>query len=191
MSATNALTRPILKARCMVHATIGSNAQMRVVEDITGYTSPWFSSTSGISRLIDTGPIDLAIIRRTSGATSPTLSFNVGYRSTDGLSSTVTLTSCQFLLYYDFAEIAHTSLIATPLYIDSFPEQTNAPCLPYTPIPFWAAVRQPYKGTLPRYFNGCSLWWVAFLANRQYATGDTGTITVRHAPLWRSLRGAS
>lgn len=202
--ATAALTRKGLKPRILIHATCASNAQYRILVYFGSatkqlvYTSPWFQTTATVSTLVDAGTFSLASVRATLNLSQPLFTIVLRYRSTNGASATTTLTSSQYLLYYDFAIIntaGSVTLSNSDVYqIDQFPEQTNFACLPYYPprvlvVPTTDVTASvDYRGTLPRYWNGASLW-LAWLNSGAYNTTETATVSARHAPLFRTIRG--
>lgn len=203
-----ALTRPALKGRVLVLAECTSNAEFRV--SIYGqvllnliWQSAWFQTVAdGPQRkgVYDLGWIDLSAIRPDPGAGSaPAFNMRLDYRSTDGSSSTVTLDSTQFVLYYDWATIHpddYNIWSGRRLICSQFPEQTGRPCLPWTSsvgLTLNAAddLVEPiaWRGTLPRYYSGASLlltWSGAGL----YDAAGRAVVTATHAPLYRTLRGA-
>lgn len=202
--ATAALTRKALKARILIHATCAANAQYRVLVYFGStnkqlvYSSPWIQTTATISTLADAGTFSLASVRPSLNLSQPLFTVVLRYRSTNGASATTTLTSSQYLLYYDYAVVnasGGVTLSNSDTYlIDQFPEQTGFPCLPYYPprvlvIPTTDVVASvDYRGTLPRYWHGASLW-MAWLSSGAYTTTQTASVSVRHGPLYRTIRG--
>lgn len=206
--ASAVLTRKGLKPRIMIHATCASNAQYRILvyygTSQLVYSSPWFQTTATVSTLVDAGTFSLATARPYRGPTAPftaTSIFTVvlRYRSTNGSSATTTLTSSQYLLYYDFAVIntsGGVTLSSSDFYLfDQFPEQTDFACLPYYPPRALAILSSnavkgsiDVRGTLPRYWYGSSLW-LAWLNSEAYNTTETSTVSAYNAPLYRTIRG--
>lgn len=208
-----ALTNVALKARILGRVGGATNGASRVVVYYNTtfqaiYTSPWFLYPSGVTTLVDYGYFPLTFVRRVRGVTAPTLSVRWEYKSTNGASASNTLTSTEYLLYYDFAVInpgyTTSGNAWTVPYggtgnsrprVDSFPEQTNAVCIPYTPRGYFVngtpliTISPEVRGTLPRYWSGASFWTAWQGSNGSYPTTETATLTVTHAPLYRTIRG--
>lgn len=204
---TPVLFRQALKPRIMIHATCASNAQYKILVYFGGatkqlvYISPqWIQTTATVSTLVDTGYFSLATVRFYTGIASPSLNVVLRYRSTNGSNATVTLTSSQYLLYYDFCIIGSSGAVTltnTDSYLfDCFPVQSNIAALPYWPGRVLvthdsvATASVDYRGVLPRYWYGSSLW-LAWLDSGAYTTTQTATVTAAQAPLFRTVRGNS
>jgi hypothetical protein len=207
-----AFTRRGLKLRLFVMATVSSNAQCRIEVYGNGATSftplivsPWYGSTGGVAALLDSGAVNLwPLMRRTIGSSANyfILAY-LRYRSTDGLSSSVTVGGeTQRLLYYDLAvlNLTRSVTIGTGTHqvaLDCFPEASGVALLPYQPRGVLLGSSSPspqsgpveLRGTAPRYFSGCNLWLAWNRPNGSYNPADTGLVTVTHAPLYRTLRG--
>lgn len=201
-SVSDVLTKN-LGVRFMCRLTSASaNAQFQVrveLSPITVYTGPWVDNVGTLTQMLDLGGYSLReLIRRSKGLTSPTISIQFYIRSVSG-SVSATVTYGEVLLYYTFCELTLNNDASTKtLLLDTFAEQTNAPCLPFqTERAIVVAsnsitdiVRK--KGRLPRYVSGASLWlsWMD-TATADHTRTEQATVTVTHAALWKTFRGAS
>jgi len=215
-----AITRSGLKPRCLVQFTaLSAAAEVRLnvgyKNGLVFHTTPWTASASLLGNtsnvVIDFGTWPLPAGRRVSTMAGLNLDLYLDVRSTDGTSVTATFSFSELLLYYTFcridtlfASLASQNALPTTAYllIDGFQEQTNVPCLPYTPqawhvLTSGAEFRYPHaiRGTAPRYYSGASLYaaWMASADATTIPTRTTtytATITARQAPLYRTIRGA-
>lgn len=197
---------PGLRFGLFVHASVASNAQFRIeilLSTTTAqpiYTSPWISSTAAVAQLIYAGSIDLSVFDAGNTANAQ---IRIRYRSTNGSSASVVLTSMQYLYYYDLAiinpdytnGITSRMVFATGMFY-SGPQRgrpTSAHAWSYTlstdTVPSDAL---EIRGQLPRYRAGCSLF-CAYLTGSTglYTTSNTMTATIYHGPLYHTLRGGA
>lgn len=205
---TSLLTNASLKIRFVPHFSSSNPTAMRlrfrVVTSTSGTTNTLFTSAEVTPSSTNPQYLDMGFItnyvRRTKGITSPVLYLILDYRSPSGAATDITLNSVDILYYYTFCRISGGGAIFGSTntltgYVDCFPEQTNAPCLPY-PTPkvysqyaggdFSPAV--PIIGTPPRYYSGASLWTAWGTASAWTKTHQV-VITATNAPLYRTLRG--
>lgn len=193
-----------LRARYLARlSSISSNIQFRMI----AYTG---SSTSGVvlassnwltaeyaADLIDFGWIPLDLFQNSPVAAAGSITVGLYYRSTDGLTASASWTYDEVLFYYTFCriDVAPTSSSASNVWIVSFTEQSGRPCLPsYPQRAFRMLGTDPDiistpRGTPPQYFSGASLYLGWKQATAGHSTTDTASVTVTHAPLYRTLRG--
>lgn len=206
---TSCLTIHNLKPRILVRTSaISANARLAFQVALVGsfnnvYVSPWAypvkTGATGLITDLGTYPVDI-FRQRISGFTTPSVFISVVIGSTDGSAATMTMTYTELLLYSTFFKTTYKPSAATanaPLQVNSFPEQTNAVCLPYQVTS--VATRNganadnmfdPY-GTLPLYSPNSSLY-VAWLDGLGvHTTTAASTLTVTHAPLFQTVRGAT
>jgi hypothetical protein len=201
LTVTAALTNQV-KLRIIARVSaIAAIAQLRYTVSLGGTATiygPWTGANTTSATLLDLGGVPLAaLLRRTAGVTAPVISIGLELRSTTGASASVTLTYREYLLYYTFAAInSQSNFDSNVLQFDAFPAQTGAVCLPYS-VPY-VIVRSGtdyadfgvYRGTLPRYYAGASLYLAAMDNNYVHDTAWTYSVTTTHAPLYYTLRGA-
>ena len=191
-----------LKGRVCCVVAGASNLRVRVVATLAGntpalYTSPWMALPGGLTYLMDMGGFALTALRQTRGVSAWSPVVYLQYISSDGGLATLTLTNTEFLLYYDFCVVTEAIASTQTLALDAFPEAPNTALLPYQPrawvlLSGGRATDRAYRGTVPRYYSGASLWvaWHRSAATPNYVSTDTATLTATHAPLYRTLRGA-
>lgn len=202
-SVSPALTRN-LSVRFMCRLTSASaNSQFRVqveMNPLVVYTGDWVDNNGTSTQMLDLGGFSLReLIRRSRGLTSPTITIQFYQRSTSG-SVSATVTYGEVLLYYTFAEIDLDVETVSPafLLLDTFQEQTNYPVLPFQTERAIAVSSNTIlavgrkRGRLPRYVSGASLWlnWMDNVTPAHTRT-EQATVTVTHAPLWKTFRGNS
>jgi hypothetical protein len=203
LDVTDALTRN-LGIRFMCRLTSASaNAQFRVqveMNPLVVYTGPWVDNVDTATQMLDLGGFSLReLIRRSRGLTAPELTIQFYLRSVSG-SVSATVTYGEVLLYYTFCEIDITQAAESPafLLLDTFQEQTNAPVLPFQSERAIVVSSDSIltigrkKGRLPRYVSGASLYlnWMDMVTPAHTRT-EQATVTVTHAPLWKTFRGSS
>ena len=183
--------------------TAPSKVQLQLtIQTASGNTlwqGTWVAISTNVSaQLVDLGGSTLDALRvPLSNTTSVVLL--VTLRSSDGTSVTATLDYLEALLVYDFAIVeAANGLSAGQRYqCMAAQNMSGGGWLPLVPPvalvadssdgPVKPAV---IKGTLPRAFSGASLWVAWRETDGGHTNTDTATITINHAPLFRSLRGA-
>lgn len=192
---------PNLYCGLFVHASVASNAQFRL-EVAYGpgavspmYTTPWISSTGAVAQLIYAGAFLTSAFANGTG-TTPHIS--IRYRSTNGASAAVVVTSWQFVFFYEL-------LIVNPDYTNNISVKTitvnayDSNGFPISPVVFgfspstsYANDRLDARGTAPAYHAGCGLF-CAYMTGTTglYTTTNTMTATVNHSPLYQTLIGAS
>lgn len=199
----NLVNIPGLRLRCLVRCSITNNAELQVQSrDGTTGTIYWQSASINNSLLggnydgvYDLGPVTLPVDRTISIAT-PEYPFRWRSRSTDGSSSTVIVTSVQWLYYFDFAYVRAGFSIALSRFVFLLPTvQTGSSVT--TPIRNRAYYYDgtnlltplQYRGTLPRYWSGCSLFVQCFRVSANTTFTDTGVVSGVHYPQFRTIRG--
>ena len=184
--------------------TAPAKQQVRLTVQTASGSTLWQGSWQSLpgsnttAQLIDLQGSTLDALRTPlSGASSVIL--QAALRSTDGTSVTATLDYLEALLVYDFAMVEAASGLASGQRYQCLSAQnlSGGGWLPL--VPAQAAVCDSsdvivkpavIKGTLPRAFAGASLWAAWRESDGGHTDTDTTTITIRHAPLYRSLRGA-
>jgi len=196
------LTNSGLSLRIMLRATnVSTNLQVRVrayaVNTNTPiYTSPWISATTAAASnvLLDMGGCRLPQIYRTSGTLSFTTAVTVDVRSTTGAATTGALGYVEGISAHTWAIASRWDTSGTTS-IARFVELSGLPALP---IPQRAESLagtyygpESLRGVAPLYLPGTSLYlaWRAPGTN-VHVTSETATLTVTHAPLYHTLRGA-
>lgn len=203
--ATVYLGQRNVRLRLLVHASVASNAQFRLEVKLAGgtqalYTSPWISSTGAVAQLIDCGAIAIDALRRNFWLSAQTLSVSIRYRSTNGASAATVVTSWQFLYYYDFAILNPSyanGFSATAVVVDAFDYSSSAAArspkaYAYNGGGGGATDVIDARGTLPRYYAGCSLF-CAYLTGTTglYTVTNTMTATMQALREYHTLRGGS
>lgn len=191
MARLTTLTNPT-KARVRVTVQTASGATL--------WVGPWVQlGTNTTAQLADLGGTTLDALRVPLAGTSNILLLGE-IQSTDGTSVTATLASIEALLAYDFGAIDAAAALSTSqrLYLLGAQNLGSGPYLPLTPpaclitdtsdIPVRTA---RWRGTPPRASVGASLYLAWVDADGGHTAADTTTVTIQHAPLWRSLRGAA
>ena len=161
------------------------------------YQSPYpVAPLSTSDRFIDFGGIDMSLARLINGAGNVNLRVRVTITSADGALASFTLVDMGYWFYFEWCKLITAGGITTSeqLQISCFQELTARPTVPY---PIASAVlyntttqyltnKIEIRGTLPRMRTDASL-----LLAWNAATTATATVTATHAPLWRSLGGAT
>jgi hypothetical protein len=178
--------------------------QVRLTIQTTSGNTLWQGSwqsvpgTNTTAQLIDLQGSTLDALRTPlSGASSVIL--QAALRSTDGTSVTATLDYLEALLVYDFAMVEASGGLSTSQRYQCLAAQnlSGGGWLPH--VPAEASVRDgsdvlikpaAIYGTLPRAFAGASLWVAWRESDGGHTDTDTTTVSISHAPLYRSLRGA-
>ncbi len=184
--------------------TAPAKAQVRLTIQTASGNTLWQDGTwqtlgsNTTAQLIDLRGSSLDALRSPlTGTTSVILV--VSLRSTDGTAVTATLGYLEALLVYDFAIVEAASGLAASQSYQCLAAQnlSGGGWLPL--VPAQASVRgasdaliktAAIYGTLPRAYAGASLWVAWKEADGAHTNTDTSTITVSHAPLYRSLRGS-
>jgi hypothetical protein len=209
-TASSAIDVSTLRTRAGLHArvlarftslTSPSNAEARATIQTAGgatlWVGPWTPlSASTTGQVVDLGGAGLDALRvPLSGAAS--IKVVVTLRSVSG-SVVATLHSLQTLLAYDWG-IAESAGLASGqrLHLMGAQNLAGGGWLPLVPplglitdggdVPIAPAL---IRGTLPQARSGASLFVCWTAADGAHTATDTTTVTVKHAPLFRSLRGA-
>jgi hypothetical protein len=195
------------RARILVHASVPTNGQFRAEILLSStsaqpiYTSPWISSTGGVAQLIDCGKFDMTAYRSMHVFPS-TASMLLRYRSTDGLSASIVVTSAQFLYYYDFAVVnpTYSNGISIPrLVVGCYDYVTLSTASVLSPRAYSFVVGTntaidilDLRGSAPRYYSGCSLF-CAYLTGSTglYTPANTTTATVYGMRQYHTLKGGT
>lgn len=184
--------------------TAPSNAQVRVtVQTPAGATlwvGPWVPLGSNtVAQLVDLGGIGLDALRvPLTGTQNIVLVGEI--RSTSG-SVTATLAYLEAILAYDWCVVELPAALAASQRLHVLGAE-NLSGGPYLPLALPQAIVtdtsdspvrpcRPPRGTAPRAIQGASLYVAWVDANGAHTASDTTTLTIQHAPLWRTTRGAS
>jgi len=198
-----ALTRPGIKARAIYRfSTSSSNAIFSVVFRGSGgqiiYQTPYRALPAvATSTIFDSGPLILDAPRRNPLLSGTSLFVDLYISTTGGGAATATLDSGEFLLYYDWCQIdtGATKTSSQTITASQFQERSNWCALPFAQT---SAVLtsgnqlvqlNTIRGTLPRFWSGASLYLNWLDSTGKQANGDTATVTVTHAPLYKVFRG--
>jgi hypothetical protein len=167
----------------------------------TLWQSQWIGlpGSNTTAQLVDLQGSTLDMLRSPLTGTASVILL-VTLRSTDGTSVTATLDYLEALLCYDFAIVEAASGLGASQRYQCLAAQnmSGGGWLPL--VPAQASVRDSSDvlikpaaiyGTLPRAFAGASLWMAWRESDGGHTDTDTSTVSVSHAPLYRSLRGAS
>lgn len=185
--------------------TAPAKQQVRLTVQTASGSTLWQGSWQSLpgsnttAQLIDLQGSTLDALRTPlSGASSVIL--QAALRSTDGTSVTATLDYVEALVAYDVAIVEASGGLSTSQRYQCLAAQnlSGGGWLPL--VPAQAAVCDSsdvivkpavIKGTLPRAFAGASLWVAWRESDGGHTDTDTSTVSISHAPLYRSLRGAS
>jgi hypothetical protein len=189
-----------LRGRCLMRLTNSttSNSQLRVEMRVTSsgallFAGPWCTPTSGIATVVDCGGVPLDAIRSASGALS-TIQLSIGYRSTNGASTTVGLASNDWLLYYDFCRVDATIAVGTRLDLNCLPGVGDRPNIssgvPVALVTSGGTLidRGLCRGTAPHVRQGASLYVAWLQSGDVHSSADTASVTVRYGPQFYTLR---
>jgi len=179
--------------------TAPSNAQVRAAVQTTAgatlWTGAWVQLGSNTTaQYADLGGTTLDALRTPLTGTSNVL-VQVSIRSLSG-SVTATLSYIEAILYYDWCRVDLPSALSTSqrLWVISAQNLAGGGWLPLltaqasvtdtSDVPARPAV---VFGTAPRAVAGASLYAAWVDANGAHTNTDTTTVTVQHAPLYRTL----
>jgi len=185
--------------------TAPAKQQVRLTVQTASGSTLWQGSWQSLpgsnttAQLIDLQGSALSALRSPLTGTASVL-LQVALRSTDGTSVTATLDYVEALLAYDVAIVGASGGLSTSQRYQCLAAQnlSGGGWLPH--VPAEASVRDgsdvliksaAIYGTLPRAFAGASLWVAWRESDGGHTDTDTSTVSVSHAPLYRSLRGAS
>lgn len=205
-----ARTRNKLRLRVILRTTsISAKAQVQIslissTSSRTLWKGPWVSAGATGATLIDATPsgVPLDLIRRSELGGSDV---NVGclVRSTDGSSVSLNLHSAEYLLYYTFCRIDTTTVLLgandEALQIEQANNLNGTAYVPSSDPGAYAmdttgtdvlADIVDLRGTLPRAFSGASLYLSWMGTSFAFDSTDSAVVTVKHLPLYRTLRGA-
>jgi hypothetical protein len=184
--------------------TAPTKAQVRLTIQTASGNTLWVGQWQALpgsnttAQLIDLQGSSLDAIRSPLTGTASVI-LVVALRSSDGTAVTATLSYLEALLVYDFAIVEAASGLGSSQSYQCLAAQnmSGGGWLPL--IPAQASVRDSSDvliktaviyGTLPRAFSGASLWVAWRESDGGHTASDTATISISHAPLYRSLRGA-
>lgn len=191
---------PGLRMCILAHASVASNAQFRIellvapgIQQV--YATPWVSSTGGVAQLIYCGAITLDGARRTE---IDSYAVRIRYRSTNGSSASVVLTSMQYVFAHTFCVVNPdytNGLSVSSMYVKRFNAtgvENGRAVAPYAYGMLSGARTNllEMRGSAPLYYVGASLF-VAFVtgATGLYTPADTMTVDVLHAPQYHTIGG--
>jgi hypothetical protein len=200
-----------LRLRVMLRCTtISAKAQVKASlislnKNRTLWSGPWVAAGSTGATQIDTTPngIPLELIRRTELETGD-VNVAIYVRSTDGTSVSVNIHSAEYLLYYTFCRIDATGDLSGGVSLDYIQvEQAHNLGGQYVPLPVGVAFVGDdnggtdylddicdVRGTLPRAYSGASLYFSWLSSLYGFDATDTATVTTKHLPLYKTLRGS-
>lgn len=204
------INRPGLRVRFLLRGTQTANSEIYLtaaaVSGDTVFTSKTFR-TGLNGTIIDCGFLIPSRFRQSQSLSGASLTLTLHYRSTDGASATYGHTYAEVLKYWTFCRIDPTAGLlpanaSTYLLIDAFKENTDIACLPHQSsraliVGSGAVLHEaPMRGQAPRYvadpFGSVNGLWLAWLENSFLHTASrTATVYATHAPLYRTLRGAT
>lgn len=190
------VTNRRVKLRFMVRiASASTNLQVRMA--VGSFRSPWQTAVpagGSASVLLDCGYMSWSKLYRTAATGTHTMEWQVYVRSTNGASATGTLDYVELIPYYTWGMLPASDVNTAS--IETFVQRASMPALPIPPrgswwngSAFYAAVG--LRGQAPIYLSGAQLYvaWRAATGGNAHSTGETGTLTVTHAPLYQTLRG--
>jgi hypothetical protein len=210
-TATSSLNVSALRTRRGVHLrivarvktlTAPSVAQLRPTVQTSSGVTLWVGqwrtlSTDTTAQLIDLGATTLDGVRLPIDATV-NVKVLIELRSTSGASVTATLDYVEALICYDYCVVECSGGLAAAQRFELFAAQNLSgggwlPMMVEAGGAFNASDEQlkPARilGTLPRAYTGASLYVAWYDSGRAHTDTDTATVTINHAPLWRTMRG--
>lgn len=181
-----------------------SKAQiMATIQTASGNTlwiGPWVDlAANTTAQLVDLRGTGLESIRSPL-TTTQTIKIQCSLRTIDGSSVTATLEYIETLLAYNDVAIIESNGLGASQHYWLFGAQnlSGGGWLPISPARGGVfdssdLLTQPIsvKGTLPLARADASLYIAWQEADGGHTSSDTATITVNHAPLWRTLRGTT
>ena len=113
-----------------------------------------------------------------------------------GTSGTTIMAGLEILAYYEACVIENIVDSQFTVNLASFMERGGVPALPIAPMAYYAdssssLTTYTLRGTPPRYHPNALLWaqWVSTFGASITTRTSNANITVKHAPLYRTLRG--
>lgn len=205
-----ARTRNGLRFRVMLRVTaFSAKAQVRV-QLISAQSSenlwigPWVQANATGTTQVDCTPngVPLDIIRK-AGLTTGDVNVGLVVRSIDGTSVSVTVQSCEYLLYYTFCRVdvvnTQGGVGGSGLDFLQIEQAQNLNGTAYLPTAGSAYVVSTtggslasiaqVRGQLPRAFSGSSLYLSWLTSAFAHTNTDTAAVTTQLLPLYRSARG--
>lgn len=198
---TAALTRTGLKARFLWRLAASGAGGVFKIAVRGGTGAPFWTSTlvqapiTGAT-ILDFGEIPLGVLRQVAALAGTGFLIDLYFAGSSSTSAAV-----EVLLYYDFARITDvfaTVSSATSVFLTSFQERNNFAALPLRPnaaTVVTSTVSSPAIGTIrgqiPRYYPGTSLYLAWLTLSNDYSAADQATVSVKHAPLYHTLRGTT
>jgi hypothetical protein len=165
-------------------------------------TSPTIAlpSASASTALVDFGWFDITPLRSIQTSGLADLEVDIFLASDGGTSVTATLDYFEVLLYYTFAKISGAATTTTSLVIEQANDYNpNGIVVPSRPPRVYSIVNSSgnledlysWRGTLPRAYSGASLYasWLDS-TDTTHPTTDTANLTVKHLPIFQTLRGS-
>lgn len=211
LDSTSASIAALFAARGLRMRVIGrfsamsTNAEVRlfygVGEAPAQYTRGVIPNSS-VAQLVDFGAMTPTSRYLPSVTTTDSCFLEIQVRSTTGGAVSVTIDAIDILFYYDFCTIkllsgAMNVAVNEYLYLDNVVIRTGHPVLPRHPAQAWiftssntVAELCELRGTPPKYYSGSSLYAAWNSPSVAHATTQAATISVFHAPLYKTLRGA-
>ena len=207
MAAASLMTNRGLKARVIGRfSAMSANAEVRINYGIGGLqvqTTRGVIPGNTIATIVDFGVLRPPPLYLASVTANEDLLIACQARSTNGGAISVTLTYLELILYYDWCRVktigSEIDVSANQyLFLDSYVEKSGYAAQPRHPARAWVytssdGIQLPceVRGTPPRYFSGASLYAAWYDISLAHATTQAATITAKHAPQWKTLRGAN
>lgn len=212
-TATGSIDVSALRARAALELRIlarfktltsPSSALVRATVKTAAGNTLWIGSwvplsTDTTAQLVDLGGAPLDMLRVPMGSAAANITITVSICTPSGASVTATLDYVESLLAYDVCIIESAGL-ASGQHHECFGAQNVSgggwlPQIPEVAGCFDGSSVQTnfarIRGQLPRAFRGASLFVAWYDSGRSHVITDTAAVTVKMAPLWRSLRGVS
>lgn len=168
---------------------------------------PWVRSTGTQTQLIDLGPLTLSGGMQTflAAAVTPHVGWVLEFRSGDGSATSGTANRAVWLEAYTFCLLQTESestlapgmggtqrwVISETKVRDGAARRLVPPVCGMTDggTAFTLTAPVVLRGTPPRAYAGAAVWLAWQRMNAAHSATDTATVTVRHAPLYRMVRG--
>jgi len=182
--------------------TAPSKAKVRATIQTAGGGTLWVGkwvrlSTNTTAQLADLGGAPLDAVKIPLASTI-NLKILVELLSSDGTSVTATLDYVELLLMYDLCVVELTGGLAAGQHYELLGASNRGgggyqPMIPEGSLSVDASLNPiapaRIRGSLVRGFSGASLYVAWYDSGRAHTDTDTAAVTVKMAPLWRTLRG--